>query len=57
MPEKSAPQKDRLLLVFRVSLWAKGVFALTEVVGGIAAFFATRQILVDRSIDCSSRRA
>ena len=46
MPEKSAPQKDRLLLVFRVSLWAKAAFALTEVVGGIAVFFATRQILV-----------
>jgi len=47
MPQNSTPQRDRLRLVFQVSLWAKAAFALSEVIGGIAAFFATRQILVD----------
>ncbi len=32
--------------VFRVSLWFKAVFAGTEVVGGITAFFISRQFLV-----------
>ena len=47
MPRNSAPQRDRLRLVFQVSLWAKAGFAASEMIGGIAAFFATRQILVD----------
>lgn len=32
--------------VFRISLWFKAVFAATEIVGGIIAFFVTRQFLV-----------
>ena len=47
MPQSFAPPTDRLHLVFQVSLWAKAAFAASEVIGGIAAFFATRQILVD----------
>lgn len=33
-------------LVFQVSLWLKGLFALVEILGGIAAFFVTQQLLV-----------
>lgn len=33
-------------IVFRVSLWFKAVFAATEIVGGIIAFFISRQFLV-----------
>lgn len=32
--------------VFRVTLWVKGLFALTEIAGGVAAFFIRRQLLV-----------
>lgn len=39
--------KKSVHLAFRISLWTKGVFALTEVAGGIAAFFVTRQFLVE----------
>lgn len=38
---------DRLHLLFLVSLWAKAAFAAAEVIGGVAAFFVTRQFLVD----------
>ena len=31
---------------FRISLWFKAVFAVTEIVGGIVAFFVSRQFLV-----------
>lgn len=34
-------------LFFVVSLWTKGIFALSEIVGGIAAFFVSKQLLVD----------
>lgn len=33
-------------IVFRISLWAKAGFAVSEIVGGVAAFFVTRQFLV-----------
>lgn len=33
-------------LVFRISLWLKGLIALTEILGGIAAFFLTHTLLV-----------
>jgi uncharacterized membrane protein len=33
-------------LVFEVSLWLKGVFALAQVAGGIAGFFVTRHFLL-----------
>ncbi|MHB8348487.1 MAG: DUF2127 domain-containing protein [Acidiferrobacterales bacterium] len=32
--------------VFRVILWVKGLFALTEIAGGVTAFFVRRQFLV-----------
>lgn len=32
--------------VFRISLWIKAVFAVTEIVGGVIAFFISRQFLV-----------
>ncbi len=31
---------------FRVTLWVKGLFAITEIAGGVAAFFVRRQFLV-----------
>ncbi|HUZ72702.1 MAG TPA: DUF2127 domain-containing protein [Stellaceae bacterium] len=34
-------------LAFEISLWAKGLFALSEIVAGIAAYFVTRQFLLD----------
>lgn len=33
-------------LVFVASLWLKGAFALTEILGGIAAYFVTQKFLV-----------
>jgi len=33
-------------LVFQISLWLKGVFALAEIAGGIGAFFIPQQFLV-----------
>jgi len=33
-------------IAFRVSLWFKAVFAGTEIVGGVIAFFISRQFLV-----------
>lgn len=33
-------------IAFRVSLWSKAVFAVTEMVGGFIAFFVSRQFLV-----------
>ncbi len=32
--------------LFEISLWAKGVFALCEVAGGIAAYFLSQQFLL-----------
>lgn len=39
--------ENSVRLAFRISLWTKGVFALTEIVGGVAALFITRQLLVE----------
>lgn len=33
-------------IAFRISLWFKAVFALTEIAGGVVAFFVTRSFLV-----------
>jgi uncharacterized membrane protein len=33
-------------LVFEVSLWLKGVFALSEVIAGVAAYFISQQFLL-----------
>ncbi len=33
-------------LFFDVTLWFKGVFALSETIGGIAAFFVSKQLLI-----------
>lgn len=34
-------------IVFDVGLWLKGAFALTEIVGGVAAYFLTQGFLVE----------
>jgi uncharacterized membrane protein len=39
-------EERHLHLIFEVSLWLKGVFALSEAAGGIAGFFVTRHFLV-----------
>lgn len=33
-------------IAFRISLWFKAVFAVTEIAGGVVAFFVTRMFLV-----------
>lgn len=40
------PPERYIRTFFRVSLWFKAVFASTEIVGGMIAFFVTRQFLV-----------
>jgi uncharacterized membrane protein len=40
-------EEKHIHLFFIVSLWAKGIFALSETIGGIAAFFVTKQFLID----------
>ncbi|MDE2078936.1 MAG: DUF2127 domain-containing protein [Patescibacteria group bacterium] len=40
-------EEKRLHWFFVVSLWTKGVFALSEIVGGVAAFFVTKQFLLN----------
>lgn len=47
LPQNAPPEKDSFHFVFLISLWAKAAFAVLEVIGGIAAFFVTRQVLVD----------
>lgn len=37
-------------LSFVVSPWAKAAIALFEIVGGVAALFVTKQILVDLAV-------
>jgi uncharacterized membrane protein len=41
--------------LFVVSLWAKGLFALSEIIGGIAAFFVTKQFLLDIAVWVTKR--
>ena len=43
---KQFPGERSIRIIFRVSLWFKAVFAATEIIGGITAFFITRQFLV-----------
>lgn len=44
---KRVLSEKNIHLIFFVSLWAKAVFALTEIIGGIAAFFVSTQFLND----------
>ncbi|MHB8660807.1 MAG: DUF2127 domain-containing protein [Minisyncoccota bacterium] len=39
-------EEKNIHLVFEISLWLKSVFALSEIIGGIAAFFVTKQFLL-----------
>ena len=36
----------KIHLVFEVSLWLKGVFALSEVIAGVATYFISQQFLL-----------
>ena len=38
--------EKRIHLIFEISLWLKGVFALAEVVAGVAAYFISQQFLL-----------
>lgn len=38
--------EENIHLVFDVSLWIKGLFALSEILGGIAAYFVSQQFLL-----------
>ncbi len=44
---KTLFEERNVHLFFVVSLWFKAVFALSEILGGIVAFFVTKQFLVD----------
>ena len=46
MPEKKLLSEENILWIFDISLWIKGVFAFVEILGGIAAFFVTKEALV-----------
>ncbi|MDE1925063.1 MAG: DUF2127 domain-containing protein [Patescibacteria group bacterium] len=39
-------QEKYIHLVFDISLWLKGVFALSEIVAGVAAYFVSQQFLL-----------
>lgn len=39
-------EEEHIHLFFVVSLWAKGLLALSEIISGLAAFFVTKQFLV-----------
>lgn len=43
---KKSLDERYIRIVFRVSLWFKAAFAATEIIGGIIAFFVSRQFLV-----------
>lgn len=38
--------EKRIYLLFEVSLWLKGLFALSEIVAGIATYFVSQQFLL-----------
>ena len=35
--------EQKIHLVFELSLWLKGVFALSEIIAGVAAYFISQQ--------------
>lgn len=39
-------KEQNIHLIFEMSLWVKGLFALSEIISGIAAFFVTKQFLL-----------
>jgi uncharacterized membrane protein len=46
MARRTIWSEKNIHLVFEVSLWLKGVFALLEIVAGIAAYLVTQQLLL-----------
>jgi uncharacterized membrane protein len=47
MPEsKNLAHEEKIHLAFEISLLLKGVFALAQIIGGIVAFFATKEFLL-----------
>lgn len=43
---KNLPREEKIHLAFEISLWLKGLFALGQIVGGIIAFFASKEFLL-----------
>jgi uncharacterized membrane protein len=46
MEQKKLFDEKTIHLVFEISLWLKGVFALSEIIAGIAAYFVSQQFLL-----------
>jgi uncharacterized membrane protein len=44
--DNSILSEKNIHLIFEVSLWLKGLFAFSEIVAGIAAYFVSRQFLL-----------
>jgi uncharacterized membrane protein len=43
---KSIAREEKIHLAFEISLFLKGLFALGEIIGGIIAFFVTKEFLL-----------
>ena len=44
--ENQQAREKYIHLVFDISLWIKGVFALSEIIAGVAAYFVSQQFLL-----------
>jgi uncharacterized membrane protein len=47
MQRKKIWTEENIHLLFEVSLWLKGAFALIEIIAGIAAYFVSQKLLLD----------
>lgn len=47
MDTKKLFSEENIRLYFDVALWLKGIFAFSEIIGGFAAFFVSKQLLVN----------
>jgi uncharacterized membrane protein len=45
-PIKNLAGEEKIHLAFEISLWLKGLFAVGQIVGGIIAFFASKEFLL-----------
>ena len=44
------PREDTIRWFFDISLWLKGIFAFSEIVAGVAAFFVSKDVLVTLTV-------
>jgi uncharacterized membrane protein len=47
---KNMLNENNVRLVFDISLWLKGVFALSEIIGGFVALFVSQQFLLNLAL-------